>query len=52
VLFAACLMAGRAVTARGGSRWWPQLAAGGLVALVLALNLVQSIRLADIYTRL
>jgi 4-amino-4-deoxy-L-arabinose transferase-like glycosyltransferase len=52
VVFAACLVARRAVDARGASRWWPQLAAGALVALVLALNLVQSIRLAEIYTRL
>jgi hypothetical protein len=53
VLFAACLVARRVTVEGAGWRQrWPQLAAGGLVALVLALNLVQSLRLAEIYTSL
>jgi 4-amino-4-deoxy-L-arabinose transferase-like glycosyltransferase len=53
VLFGACL-ASRALAAstEGWRRWWPQLAAGTLVALVLALNLLQSFRLAEIYKSL
>lgn len=53
VLFAACLLPGRAVAAHaGGQRNWPRLAAGGLVALILTLNAVQSFLLAYIYAAL
>jgi 4-amino-4-deoxy-L-arabinose transferase-like glycosyltransferase len=53
VLVAASLAAGRM---RGGDegwrRWWPQAAVGVLVAVLLVLNLVQSLRLAEVYSSL
>jgi 4-amino-4-deoxy-L-arabinose transferase-like glycosyltransferase len=53
VLFGACIASRRVVaSSEGWRRWWPQLAAGAMIALVLALNLVQSFRLAEIYTSL
>jgi hypothetical protein len=37
---------------RGWKSWWPQLAIGTAVALIILLNAAQSFRVAGIYTSL
>jgi 4-amino-4-deoxy-L-arabinose transferase-like glycosyltransferase len=53
ILVAACAAARTRLRSKDGARIsWPQLAVAAAVAAILLLNLVQSFRLADVYTSL